>query len=148
MTNELMQIPAHWVWMSLGLVLGIAEIIAPGFYLIWIGLAAILTGLIAFTGMGLVAQFLCFAVLTVLLIVAARRWFKDNPIETTDPLLNDRIARMVGETVTVVEPIEGGSGRVRVGDSVWTAYGADAAIGTKLRITGKNEHGGLTVGPA
>lgn len=147
MTNELVQIPAQWAWMSLGLVLAIAEIIAPGFYLIWIGLAAILTGIVAFTGAGLIIQFLCFAIFTVMLIIAARRWFKDNPIETTDPLLNDRLARMVGETVTVVEAIEGGSGRVSVGDSVWTAYGADAAIGTKLRVTGKNEQGNLTVGP-
>lgn len=148
MSNELMHIPAHWAWMSLGLLLGIAEIVAPGFYLIWIGLAAIITGVIAFLGIGLPAQFVIFAVLTVISIFLARRYFNANPIESSDPLLNDRTARMVGEIVTVVEPIEGGSGRIRVGDSVWTAYGADAPIGTRLRITGKGERDGVTVEPA
>lgn len=148
MTDELFNIPAQWAWMSLGLLLGVAEIIAPGFYLIWIGIAAILTGVIAFTGLGIPLQFVCFALLTVLAILAARRWFSANPIESTDPLLNDRTARMVGEIVTVVEPIQGGSGRIKVGDSVWTAYGDDAPIGARLRITGKGVRDGVTVEPA
>ena len=65
MSNELMHIPPQWAWMSLGLLLGIAEIIAPGFYLIWIGLAAIITGAIAFLGINIPLQFVIFAVLTV-----------------------------------------------------------------------------------
>ena len=147
MSNELMHIPPQWIWKSLGLLLGIAEIIAPGFYLIWIGLAAIITGAIAFLGISIPLQFVIFAVLTVASILLAKRYFNANPIESTDPLLNNRMARMVGEIVTVVEPIEGGSGRIKVGDGVWTAYGADAPIGARLRITGKGERDGVTVEP-
>ena len=53
-----------------------------------------------------------------------------------DPLLNDRIARLVGEVVTVVEPVSDHGGRVRVGDGEWPARGPDAPIGARVRITG------------
>ena len=58
-----------------------------------------------------------------------------NPIESADPKLNDRGARMVGEVVTVVETIEAGGGRVKIGDSVWSAKGPDTAVGAKVRIS-------------
>lgn len=39
----------------------------------------------------------------------------------------------VGETVTVVEAISNGRGRVKVGDGVWIAKGPDAAVGKRNR---------------
>ena len=45
------------------------------------------------------------AVLAVAAVYAGRRWFAMNPIESSDPNLNDRGARLIGETVTVVEAI-------------------------------------------
>lgn len=128
---------AHWVWLILGVTLATVEILLPGFFLIWIGLAAVATGLLTLAfGLGDAAQFASFALLAVGSVVAGRRWFAQHPIASTDPLLNLRGGRLVGETVTVVEPIEGGQGRVRVADGVWSAKGADAAIGDRMRVTG------------
>lgn len=144
---EMFPIEAHWVWLILAAVLGTAEIILPGFFLIWIGLAALVTGLVTMlTGIGEPAQFVIFAVLSIAAVVAGKRWFALNPIETSDPHLNDRTARLIGEVVTVVEAIEGGTGRVRVGDGVWSAMGANAPVGTRLRVTGAVS-GRLTVEP-
>lgn len=127
----------HWVWLILGVVLGTIEILLPGFFLIWIGLAAFVTGLLTLAfGLGDAAQFASFALLAVGSVLAGRRWFARNPIASTDPLLNLRGGRLIGETVTVVEPIEGGQGRVRVADGVWSAKGADAPIGARMRVTG------------
>jgi len=138
---------AHWIWMILAAILGTAEIIMPGFFLIWIGLAALVTGVFTLlTGITEPAQFAVFAVLAIAAVYAGRRWFALNPIESSDPLLNDRAARLVGETVTVVEAIDGGSGRVRVGDGVWPAKGLDAPIGTRLRVAGIDK-GVLVVDP-
>ncbi len=134
-----------WVWLTAGLVLMLAELVLPGFYLIWIGTAALLTGLIAFSGIGGAALFVCFAMLTVVSIIVARRWFNVHPIESADPLLNDRAARMVGESATVVEAIESGSGRVRIGDSEWLARGPDAPAGTRVFVTGVDGGGHVTV---
>ena len=130
-------IDPHWVWLILAGVLGIAEIIVPGIFLIWIGLAALVTGLVTLAlGIPEPLQFALFAMLAIAAVFAGRRWFALNPIESSDPLLNDRAARLVGEQVTVVEAIDGGEGRVRVGDGVWPARGADAPVGTRLRVTG------------
>jgi membrane protein implicated in regulation of membrane protease activity len=126
----------HWGWLIAGLILGIAEMIVPGVFLIWLGVAAVLTGLatLAF-GLPIAAQFIVFALAALLSVYAGRRFLKDNPIETTDPLLNDRAARLIGQTVLVVDPIEGGEGRVKVGDGVWIARGPDTPPGARVRVT-------------
>lgn len=127
----------HWFWLLVGVLLGAAEIIVPGFFLIWFALAAIITGMIALLlPLSTALQIGLFAILSVGTVYAGRRWFAANPILSDDPKLNDRGARLMGEIVTVVEPIEHGSGRVKVGDSVWSAKGDDAVIGAKVRITG------------
>lgn len=128
---------AYWWWLIGALLLGIAEILAPGFFLIWMAAAAALVGIVAFLfGIGGVAQACLFAVAAVAAVYAARRWMQTNPMPSSDPMLNDRIARMVGETVTVIEPILGGRGRVKVGDGVWNATGPDTPLGAQVRITG------------
>ena len=134
---HLLPIEPHWAWLILAGVLGIAEIVMPGIFLVWIGLAALVTGLLTLLlGIAEPLQFALFAMLAIAAVFAGRRWFALNPIESSDPLLNDRAARLVGETVMVVEAIDGGEGRVRVGDGVWPAKGADAPVGTRLRVTG------------
>ena len=60
--------------------------------------------------------------------------------------MNKRGARMVGETCVVVQAFEGGTGRVRLGDSEWLARGGDIAVGERMRITG-NEGAILLVEP-
>jgi inner membrane protein len=137
MADWLDTISTHWFWLSLGLVLGIAEMLAPGFFLIWLGLAALIVGLLDWAlPISVPFQVALFAILSVLTVFAGKKFLKDNPIETADPKLNDRGARMTGEIVTVVEAIADGQGRVKVGDGVWTARGADAAVGARVRVTG------------
>ncbi|MET0271147.1 MAG: NfeD family protein [Sphingomonas sp.] len=130
---------AHWWWLIAAMVLAIAEIAAPGVFLIWLGAAAALAGILTFAlGLPLVAQMLAFALAAVVAVYAARRWFQSNPVSSPDPLLNDRAARLIGALVTVVEPITPERGRVRVGDGVWNAAGADAAPGEMVRVVGAN----------
>lgn len=128
-----------WFWLIAGVVLAIAEIILPGFFMIWLAAAAIVTGVIAILlPIAMPIQILLFATLAVAAVYAGRRWFALNPIESSDPKLNDRGARLVGETVTVVEAITNGRGRVKVGDGVWSAKGPDAAAGSQVRVTGSD----------
>jgi len=137
MAEWLDTISTHWFWLSLGLLLGVAEMVAPGFFLMWLGLAALIVGgLDYFLPITVAYQVAMFAILSVLTVFAGKRFLKDNPIETEDAKLNDRGARLTGEIVTVVEAIINGHGRVKVGDSIWSARGVDAAIGSRLRVTG------------
>jgi inner membrane protein len=127
----------HWGWLILAAILATAEVLIPGFFLIWFAFAALVTGLIAlFLPVSVTIQIALFAILAVASVYAGRRWFLKNPIESSDPMLNDRGARLVGEVVTVVEAIDAGGGRVKVGDSVWRAKGSDADIGTKVKVAG------------
>jgi inner membrane protein len=129
----------HWFWLILAALLGTAEILVPGFFLIWFAVAAAVTGLVAFLlPIGLTAQGLLFAALAVASVYAGRRWFAQNPIESDDPKLNDRGARLTGEIVTVVDAIANGRGRVKVGDSVWNARGPDTASGAQVRVCGSD----------
>lgn len=127
----------HWFWLSLGFILGAVEMIAPGFFLMWLGLAAIIVGMLTWAlPISLPLQVALFAILSVLTVYAGKKFLKDNPIESDDPKLNNRGARLTGEIVTVIEAITDGHGRVRVGDTDWNARGADAAAGAKVRVIG------------
>jgi membrane protein implicated in regulation of membrane protease activity len=137
MAEWLDTISTHWFWLSLGLILGVAEMVAPGFFLMWLGLAALIVGILDyFLPITLAYQVAMFATLSVLTVFAGKKFLQKNPIESDDVNLNDRGARMTGEIVTVVEPIANGHGRVKVGDSVWNARGMDAAMGASVRVIG------------
>lgn len=127
----------HWGWMALGVALAIAEIVAPGYFLIWLAAAALLTGLVAATlPVGLESEIILFVVLCALVLAAGRRWVLRHPVQSADPMLNDRGGQIVGDSVVVTHVIEGGSGRVRHGDTEWLARGPDAQPGTRMRVTG------------
>lgn len=127
----------HWMWMLAAILLGIAELIAPGLFLIWLAAAAAATGLLTLAfGIDLPFQFALFALLAIAAVYFGRRWYVNNPMPSADPMLNNRAARLVGRTVVVVGAIENGEGRVRVGDSVWSCRGPDCAEGSRVRITG------------
>jgi hypothetical protein len=125
-----------WLWLIGGVLLLIAEVIAPGFSLIFIGAAAILTGIIAVAlGISLPFQLAIFAILALVAVrYVGRRFYASRYDPTPDPFLNDRARRMLGRVVVVVQPVDSHSGRVRVGDSEWSARGGPAVIGERVRI--------------
>src|SRR6478609_5215426 len=125
-----------WLWLIGGVVLLIAEVVAPGFSLIFIGAAAIATGLLTLlTGVGVVLQLGLFAILAFLAArVGGRRFYASRYDYSADPLLNDRGARLLGRVVVVVQPVDSHGGRVRVGDGEWSARGGPAAAGDRVRI--------------
>ena len=126
-----------WLWMIGGVLLLIAEIIAPGFFLVFIGAAALATGAFALLfDLGTASQLALFALYSLITVMIGRRFYGNAADDSSDPFLNDRSARLVGKVVTVVEPIDAHGGRVRVGDSEWSARGGPAAAGDKVRITG------------
>jgi inner membrane protein len=125
-----------WLWLIGGIVLLIAEVIAPGFFLMFIGAAAIATGLLSLLlPVGIPLQLAMFAILAVILVrVGGRRAYASKYDFSTDPLLNDRAGRLLGTVVTVVQPVDAHGGRVRVGDGEWSARGGPAAAGERVRI--------------
>jgi membrane protein implicated in regulation of membrane protease activity len=126
-----------WLWLIGGVLLLIMEVIAPGFFLVFLGAAAIATGLFTVLfGFGLAPQLALFALYSVIAVMAGRRFYANRGTHSADPLLNDRARRLVGKVVTVVAPVDEHHGRVRVGDGEWNARGGPAAVGDRVRIVG------------
>jgi len=128
---------AGWLWLIGGVLLLIAEMVAPGVFLVFIGAAAIATGVFTLLfDLGAAPQLALFALYSIIAVTVGRRVYANQHSDSSDPLLNDRAARLIGRLVTVVEPVDEHGGRVRVGDSEWTARGGPADAGERVRITG------------
>jgi membrane protein implicated in regulation of membrane protease activity len=135
--NELLAVPGL-AWLILAAVLAIAELLAPGIFLVFIAAGAAITGIVTLLvpAFDLVFEVFLFAAASAAAVAIGRRWYRQNPVPSEDPLLNDRVARLIGQVVTVVEPIASGQGRVKVGDGEWPASGPDAPAGAQVRIIG------------
>ncbi len=135
-----------WTWVVLGLVLMGLELLAPGVFLLWLGLAAVVTGVLdAVFGLSWQAAALVFAVLSVVSVLAGRAVTRHPGEEDEGPsALNRRGHALVGRVFILETPIVDGSGRVRVDDSSWRVTGPDAAAGSHVRVV-RVEGGTLVV---
>lgn len=134
---SILGIDPGWMWLIGGVVLLIAEVIAPGFFLIFIGAAAIATGLFTLLfNLGTAPQLALFALYAVLAVMLGRRFYANHATDGAYPHLNDPARRLVGKVVTVTSAVDDHSGRVRVGDGEWSARGGPAAVGDRVRVTG------------
>jgi membrane protein implicated in regulation of membrane protease activity len=132
---------AHWIWLGIAAALAILELIVPGVFLVWLALAAAGTSILTLLfGIALPFQVMLFALLAMASVYAGRRWYAAHDVPSADPHLNNRVARLIGQRVTVVGAIEGGQGRVKVGDSVWSCRGPDCAAGTPVRVVGADSN--------
>lgn len=130
-----------WGWMVFGLALLALETIVPGFYLLWIGLAALATGVLSLLLVdagfwGWEAQMLAFLALSLLSAYAGSKIMSSRSSQSDQPLLNRRGDQLIGRLATLSEPIVNGRGRVKIGDTLWRISGPDLPAGTTVRVTG------------
>jgi membrane protein implicated in regulation of membrane protease activity len=128
-----------WNWVLVGLILLVLEIFfsVPGSLFLFTGIAAIIVGASALLfEWGWQFQLIVFAILSVALVIAGRRYFASRASTEGDSGLNERASRLVGSTFMLVEPIVDGSGRIKVGDSTWGVSGPDAPMGARVRVVG------------
>lgn len=130
-----------WSWWLLGLILLAAELVMPGVFLIWIGMGAIVTGILSLllwdSGIwNWEVQALVFAALAVASTLLGRRYLSRDDAATDEPLLNQRTASLIGRTATLQEPIVEGRGRIRLDDTSWPVKGPDLPAGTRVRVAG------------
>lgn len=138
----------NWNWFIVGGLLLALEVMVPGTFMLWLGLAAIATGVIGFiVSMSWQTQIVIFAILSVISVLLGRRIYPTVITETDKPFLNRRADAFVGRIFTLDEPIVSGTGRVRVDDTTWRVIGPDCPAGTKVRVE-KADGATLIVAPA
>src|SRR5688572_15441861 len=126
-----------WNWLILAIVLLVLETVIPGVHFLWFGLAAIVVGVLGLAiGMAWPWQVLIFLALSVAVVFWVKRFVRPDVAISDVPDLNVRGQQYVGRSVVVEQAIENGRGKVRVGDTLWSAEGADAPAGTSVTVTG------------
>ncbi|MFC3053456.1 NfeD family protein [Kordiimonas pumila] len=127
---------AHWLWWAAGILLLTGEMVIPGVYLLWLGLAASCTGVVAWLmpGLAFEGHGLVFAALSVVSIYVGHKYFYGAGQTVPDKELNTEGKRHIGKIYEVVEPIKNGSGHVQVADSRWLAEGPDVAKGARVKV--------------
>jgi len=127
-----------WHWWVIGIVLLGIEIFAPGFWFLWMAVAAGVVGVIvlALPDVSWQTQVLLFAVLAVSSMIAWRAYQRKNPTISDQPNLNRRGAQYVDRVFTLDEAIVNGTGKIRVDDSTWKVTGDDQPQGAKVKVIG------------
>jgi inner membrane protein len=133
-----LELHSAWAFVIVGFVLVALEMMAPGFFLIWLGLAAIIVGVVNFAvALPWEANGILFALLAVVLVLVGKRltWRKGDD-EATVMHLNQRANALIGRVATLDQPIVAGEGRVKFDDAIWTAKGPDLPVGAKVKVIG------------
>ncbi|KQT49370.1 NfeD family protein [Devosia sp. BK] len=130
---------APWAWIIAGLVLLGLELVVPGGFLVWLGVAGIVTGIVVFIEpIAWPWQWLMFAVLALIAILLWTRFSRSRSTDTDSPYLNRRADRFIGREAVLEQPIAGGFGRLTLDDTVWRVAGPDLPAGSRIRITGSD----------
>ena len=125
-----------WNWWVLALVLLVIELLAPGFFFLWMAASGLVTGCLLFLipAIGMELQIVIFSVLSVVAITVWKLYGKKHPIATDHPLLNKRGAQYIGRVFSLYKPIENGEGKIKVDDSIWKVHGEDCDINAKVKV--------------
>lgn len=135
MILDIVQALGGWAWWIVGLVLLAVEVLAPGFFFLWFGLAAIVIGISALLiDWPWQLQIIGFGVLSLVAAVAGRRIMGPTSRGQAPDHLMNRGERLKGRTFVLDEPIVEGSGRVVIGETAWQVRGPDLPAGSRIRV--------------
>ena len=125
-------------WAAFALLLFAAEALAPGAFMLWLGLAAaaVFLAVLLVPGIPLLVQVAAFVLLGFASVQVYRRWFRGRERPSDQPALNRRTAARVGLVVLLERPIVDGRGRVQIADAYWDVTGPELPAGAKVRIVG------------
>jgi membrane protein implicated in regulation of membrane protease activity len=124
-----------WHWIAIGLLLVLAEMMMPAFYLIWFGLGALVLGVVMLAvPMSMTAQLLAWTILSTLFVLLWFRYLK--PRTLTQAGQASAIIGEIGLLTRAVAPFERGEVRFQkpvAGADVWPCI-ADQPIAAGQRV--------------
>ena len=124
-------------WAAAALLLFAAEAMAPGAFMLWLGLAAaVVFAVVLVFDIPVLAQVALFVVLSFVSIQVYRRWFRKREKPSDQPALNRRTVALIGRVVPLERAIVDGHGRVQIADAFWEVVGPELPAGAQVRVTG------------
>ncbi|NVD07245.1 NfeD family protein [Vibrio sp. JPW-9-11-11] len=134
---ELLQSVNYWHWLALGLLLLAGELLGTAGYLLWLGLSAMLIGiLMTLIPISWQLQWVAFGVFSLTTTwLWWRRQYQSDTESDAHRQLNQKSKQLIGQQFILDEDFPAGKGRVKVGDTTWTAR-SDRGIeaGTLIEI--------------
>ena len=128
-----------WLWFVLAVLMFLLESIIPGIHFMWFGTAALAVfGLTLAFDVPWAWQLITFAALSVATLYWVRHYSPSGSDASDQPNLNVKGAEYIGRTFIVEDAITGGRGKIRVGDTLWSAEGPALTKGAHARVTGIN----------
>lgn len=138
----------YWHWLALALVLVIAETLGAAGFLLALGMAAAVTGVV--TLLLVISwqwQLVCFSIFCIFFAFAWWLYLKHRTSVTPPSLINRPLESMVGRTVTLIEAIDNGRGKIRLNDANWFVTGPELPAGSKVKVVAIEEGTLLVVEP-
>ncbi|NIA28564.1 MAG: NfeD family protein [Actinobacteria bacterium] len=125
-----------WIIAAIGLF--IAEILTPSFFLACLGIAALVSAIVSFLGMGAAIQFIAFCIASIITLIGIRPFFLKY-LRNHEQRYKTNAEGLVGRTAIVEETINSvlGEGRVKVGGESWRGFSINNTIisaGTVVKI--------------
>jgi inner membrane protein len=138
--SEFWPVIGAWAWWIVAGLLLIGELLMPGIFLLWLGVAAAATGVLDLIfDFGWKAELVAFALLSALSVFLSWKYkLGMGQGETDSPHLNNPMQAMIGKRYTLVEPMANGRGRLQIDDTLWDIEGPDLGAGETVRITSIN----------
>ena len=138
----------NWNWLILGILLMGIEALVPGVFMFWLGLAALIIGILSFgVAVSWPMQIVGFALLAISMVPLWRHFAGRASEREDNPFLDRRTQELVGQVATLETPIVNGFGTIKLGDTIWRVEGPALEAGTRVKI--ENADGArLHVGPA
>jgi len=131
--QELLSFLGGWTWWVIAGILLLIELVLPGVFFMWLGLAAAILGVIdLFADISWQVEIALFAVLSVLLVLFVRPRVKLTEGEASN--LNQRMYDYVGRSYVLHEAIVNGRGKVRIDDTLWVVTGTDRDKGEWVKV--------------
>ena len=127
-----------WSWWVVGFILLALEIVVPGVFFLWLGIAAVITGTIALIApLSWTIQFAIFAGLSLILAIVGHRFYAGHSKREDNADLNERGRQFIGQTFMLADDMVGGQGRVKIGDTYWIVSGVEnQPAGSEVTIVG------------
>ena len=123
------------LWLIAGALLILFEIILPGVYLFWIGIAALMVGgVLSVIDLSIILQILLFAIFALLAVIVGVKTYKGKEIKSRD-LNQTRGSEFIGRNITLQEAVTNQQGRITLGDTTWSIEGENLPAGSQIRIT-------------